>query len=43
MEGQAPLGIVISHYYFIMPAGVISIAARMTEHIKEGPPLEHWH
>lgn len=43
MEGQATPGIIIIHYYFIMPAGVILTAARMKEYIKDRPPLWHQH
>lgn len=43
MEGQATPGIIIIHYYFIMPAGVILTAARMKEYIKDRPPLWHRH
>lgn len=39
MEGQAPPGIIIIHYYFIKPAGVILTAAHLKEYIKDRPHL----
>lgn len=43
MEGHTAPGIIIIHYYFIMPPGMTSTAACMKEHMKVEPPLCHQH
>lgn len=43
MEGHTAPGIIMIHYYFIMPPGIILTAACMKEHMKVGSPLCHQH